>query len=309
MLANKLVNSRLKVVLAGLLLLATSLLFFGCSQAPEKAQQAAKMHRQLVQISFEPHFQGKAIQCGQELNIHNEEWKISELAMFFHQFSLNKSIPIILDDNEWQSQNLVLIRSKSNCKQLMHNLTVVGSAETSAPDSLMKALFDRASGSGLQETATLSFQLGVPFDLNHQNPLLQPSPLNDSSMFWAWRNGHKFVRWDMQSNDANTWSFHLGSVGCESAAMVRAPKQACAQPNVLPFNLELSPDSIQIMDKQLANSVGGSEQVIHIMLKLNLDQIIANIKPSDDSTCMFSGMNNQMCGDLVKNLQEGSVFE
>ena len=72
----------------------------------------------------------------------------------------------------------------------------------------------------------IEFELGVPFDLNHANPLAAPPPLNVASMFWTWQTGYKFLRLDVGTD----WSFHLGSTGCVSESAVRPP-EVCRQPN------------------------------------------------------------------------------
>ena len=72
----------------------------------------------------------------------------------------------------------------------------------------------------------IEFELGVPFDRNHANPLAAPRPLNVASMFWTWQTGYKFLRLDVGTD----WSFHLGSTGCVSASAVRPP-EVCRQPN------------------------------------------------------------------------------
>lgn len=297
----------------GILIIAALLLFFGCSPAPESAPEAETSSGQSVRISFEPYFHGKAVQCGQTLSMHNEEWQISELAMFLHQFSLNNFYPIILDDNDWQSQQLVLIRSPSDCQQLMSNLSLSGVIDMGdMPEGSEKSsrdLLNEVIKADAGKPLTLSFKVGVPFELNHQNPLLQPSPLNDSSMFWAWRNGYKFIRWDMQSKQGNSWSFHLGSVGCESAAMVRAPKQACAQPNVIPVEVVLPPNTIQAIGFRSSDHPDLNDDQIHISLKLHLDKVINQIIPSQESTCMFSDIDNGSCKGLVNNLYKEGVFE
>ena len=72
----------------------------------------------------------------------------------------------------------------------------------------------------------VEFELGVPFERNHANPLTAPPPLNVASMFWTWQTGYKFLRLDVGTE----WSFHLGSTGCVSESAVR-PAEACRQPN------------------------------------------------------------------------------
>jgi uncharacterized repeat protein (TIGR04052 family) len=287
------------------LLFASALLISGCSPAPESITHSqdnanAKLNNTStkfndVTITFSVHFQGLPIQCDQSLNIQNEQWQISELAMFFSQFSLNNVRPIILDDNDWQSQQIALIRYAPGCKKTTGNMSVVAAIENI--DS--------------KTPLTLSFNVGVPFAVNHQNPLIQASPLNDSSMFWAWRNGYKFIRWDMQNDMGDSWSFHLGSVGCESAAMVRAPKRPCAQSNLIPVEIVLSSDSIQVLDVPQKKDVvqsGVKMKQIHINISIHLDEIIRNMLPTRKSSCMFSGIDNTTCNELVENLKLNAVF-
>lgn len=72
----------------------------------------------------------------------------------------------------------------------------------------------------------VEFELGVPFERNHANPLTATPPLNVASMFWTWQTGYKFLRLDVGTD----WSFHLGSTGCVSESAVR-PADTCQQPN------------------------------------------------------------------------------
>ena len=60
----------------------------------------------------------------------------------------------------------------------------------------------------------ISFVIGVPFELNHDDPLSAEPPLGDSAMHWHWRSGYKFLRAGF-ANDARHHWLHLGSAGCE----------------------------------------------------------------------------------------------
>jgi hypothetical protein len=97
----------------------------------------------------------------------------------------------------------------------------------------------------------------------------------------------------MQSNEGETWSFHLGSVGCESAAMVRAPTQECQFPNVIEVSLPLVVDSLQSGE---------------IEIRMDLSQILGELKPSQTTTCMFSSIDDQNCQALVNNMRNNTVF-
>jgi uncharacterized repeat protein (TIGR04052 family) len=62
----------------------------------------------------------------------------------------------------------------------------------------------------------LRFTVGVPFDLNHANPLTAASPLDDAAMHWHWRSGYKFLRAGVVTPTDGFW-IHLGSAGCEGS--------------------------------------------------------------------------------------------
>jgi uncharacterized repeat protein (TIGR04052 family) len=82
--------------------------------------------------------------------------------------------------------------------------------------------------------------VGVPFELNHSNPLTTAPPLDRGEMFWNWQSGHKFLRVDLASANRE-WSFHLGSTGCSSASALRPPAQPCARPNEMRIELKGDP--------------------------------------------------------------------
>lgn len=90
------------------------------------------------------------------------------------------------------------------------------------------------------EYSGVRLTVGVPFELNHSNPLTAAAPLDRGEMFWNWQSGHKFLRADLSSS-GHAWSFHLGSTGCSSASALRPPTQPCAQPNEIRIELKGNP--------------------------------------------------------------------
>jgi uncharacterized repeat protein (TIGR04052 family) len=96
----------------------------------------------------------------------------------------------------------------------------------------------------------LRFTLGVPFDLNHADATIAPSPLNLTSLFWNWQAGYKFLRIDLATTGrpqdikagdmprfgdragSNRLGFaiHLGSTMCAADGPTRPPG-TCANPN------------------------------------------------------------------------------
>ena len=127
----------------------------------------------------------------------------------------------------------------------------------------------------------IEFELGVPFDRNHANPLAAPPPLNVASMFWTWQTGYKFLRLDVGTD----WSFHLGSTGCVSESAVRPP-EVCRQPNRSTIRLPAAVafDSVVVVDldgllagldiavaENCVEAYGEREDCRQLLTKLGLD--------------------------------------
>ena len=127
--------------------------------------------------------------------------------------------------------------------------------------------------------AALEFNLGVPFERNHGNPLAAPPPLNVPSMFWTWQTGYKFLRLDV----GNEWSFHLGSTGCVSPSAVRPPATPCRQPNIARVRLAVK---------------AGSDATIVV----DLDSLLAGIDTSTQDNCMDAYAERQACRALLATL-------
>lgn len=77
----------------------------------------------------------------------------------------------------------------------------------------------------------IKFDWAVPFDVNHTDPLTQPTPLDQIGMFWNWAGGRKFVRIDLSVAPDIGWNFHLGSTMCDSGGMTDPPSEECGRPN------------------------------------------------------------------------------
>jgi uncharacterized repeat protein (TIGR04052 family) len=155
-----------------------------------------------------------------------------------HSFALRATAP-------WQSQQLALVDLAGDAQR--RHAAIVGTVE-----------------SGPARYSGIRFTVGVPFELNHGNPLQDAAPLDRSDLFWAWQSGHKFLRADA-AVDGHEWSFHLGSTGCSSASAVRPPALPCAQPNRVRVELKGDP---------LASVV-----------RFNLDVLAAAARAANHVTC------------------------
>ena len=109
------------------------------------------------------------------------------------------------------------------------------------------------AGSSASNYRAIRFTVGVPFELNHANPLTAPPPLDRGDLFWTWQTGYKFLRADFML-DGKEASFHLGSTGCSSASALRPPAAPCAQPNRL--KIRLAGDPLQAVVRFHAGVLG-----------------------------------------------------
>lgn len=155
--------------------------------------------------------------------------------------------------------------------------------DTSTPRRL--AVSGTVEGEG-GEYSGLRLTVGVPFELNHANPLAAAAPLDRGEMFWNWQSGHKFLRADLAVS-GHEWSFHLGSTGCSSASALRPPAQPCAQPNEMRIELKGNP---------LRDGV-----------RLRLDPLIAAAQTANYGVCTGDYEHDPACKDAyaATGLQPG----
>jgi uncharacterized repeat protein (TIGR04052 family) len=136
----------------------------------------------------------------------------------------------------------------------------------------------------------VKFVIGVPEEMNHLDPTLQPSPLNITRMMWSWQMGYKFARIDTKTTGRpNGYVLHLGSTNCETDSN---GKTTCKYSNRPEFSFEkfdLAKDVIKVDLKAL-------------FADANVD---AN-QPQTSAGCMsFEGDSD--CLPIFKNL--GLSFE
>ena len=173
-----------RLLLAGLLLTFLA----GCSskQHPVTLQFAATWNADPIGCSDGP------------VSLSDLRFYVSDIALI-DQSGKHHAV-LIRSDDEWQQDGLVLIDledGQGTCtngtKQM--NSVAVGSSTAST-------------------VSAVQFTLGVPFDVNHANPLTASAPLDRSAMHWHWRSGYKFLRAGVASVQDGYW-IHLGSTGCE----------------------------------------------------------------------------------------------
>lgn len=164
---------------------------------------------------------------------------VSEVALIDAE---GNTVPLTLEqDGRWQYENVALLDFEDKSGGCAN-----GTVEMN----------DRIIGTVPAGNYTgLQFVVGVPFELNHADATLAPSPLNLTSLWWNWQLGYKFARIDLSNEnhmgifpgrsvkhegslesphggEHSTQAFfiHLGSTGCESAQGNQSPS-SCSNPN------------------------------------------------------------------------------
>lgn len=210
-----------------------------------------------IKLRFAGAVNGAAFECGKNYsNIGTTHSTItpSDFRFFVSAVELlsaeGKAVPLALDqDDIWQYKNVALVDLEDGSGPCSNGTKAVHAEVTGrAP---------RGNYTGVR------FTLGVPFELNHGDPTIAPSPLNITAMFWNWQGGYKFLKADMNSTglaaksmtqmthkpasgpsekpaqghggghgdgEASGFSVHLGSTMCAAASRTESPL-ACKNPN------------------------------------------------------------------------------
>lgn len=150
--------------------------------------------------------------------------------------------------------------------------------------------FSLAGVAAAKDFQALEFTVGVPEHLNHHNPLRAQAPLNDSSMFWSWQQGYKFLRIDgVYANDRSAsgsegnWVFHLGSTGCDSPSALRPPEEPCRNSHRVRVHL-------QDFDPQ------------HHRIDVNLESLTRQLADAGDVNCSGSYQLQDVCMRMLRTL-------
>jgi uncharacterized repeat protein (TIGR04052 family) len=217
-------------------------------------------------LVFSPVFEVQNIKCNKAINIHSNAWFIRQFQFFLSNIELKNR------QGEWHKFTLAITPEQTK------EIALLGSTCQESESENWQLKFDKTIE--LADYQAIRFSLGVPFEQNHLNPLVQDSPLNVSSMFWVWQTGHKFARIEM-SSELDNWLFHLGSTGCQSPSVMRAPSDACLYPNL--FTMEVA--------------LGSSNKV-----KVDLAKLLGKLDVSMETSCQ-SEQDNNACQQFFSHLK------
>ena len=234
---------------------------------------------QQVSIEFAAKVGAEDFVCGQQydnLGANDTSLTLSDFRFYVSGVELKNSdgdwVAVALDETNFQTENVALLDFEDGCNTDTGNESTNSSVTGTVPEGIYDGV---------------RFGMGVPFDLNHDNPATAPPPLNLTTLQWDWQGGYKFVRIDSGSFSMSDWRMHLGSTGCDGDPLMGGTTE-CMAPNVVvadnlgPFN----PDSGTIV-ADFAALVAG--------VPLDANQ------PMTPPGCM-AGPTDQDCAPLFGNL-------
>ena len=200
-----------------------------------------------VEIRFDAVVGPKPFACGQtysNIGTTHSEITPTDLRFFVSGVSLQRAdgttVPVNLDQDQlWQYRDITLLDFEDG----------TGPCRNGTPATNRSIRGSVPAG----EYHGLTFTLGVPFDLNHGDATIAPSPLNLTAMFWIWNAGYKFLKLDMSTSglpdkrlDAPAgksergrpvgFPVHIGSSGCTPGTKTQPPA-ACKAPNRVTVSL------------------------------------------------------------------------
>ncbi len=249
---------------------------------------------QEVTLQFAAKVDKRPFSCGSTylLGKPATEQKVSDFRFYVSEVALidnrGKTVPVtLMQDGKWQHQNVALLDFENKTGACIN-----GTTETR----------DRIVGTVPKGNYTgLTFTLGVPFELNHEDSTLAPSPLNLTGLWWNWQFGYKFARIDLQAPNmtsmgmksqeghgggATGFLIHLGSTGCQAGTTSEKPTN-CDRNNRAIAALTRFDPARNVVVADLAQLVATSN--------LNLNQ-------SKTSPGCMSESNDRDCMGIMTNL-------
>lgn len=275
-------NTPKLLVTSSLSLLSALSLLSGCAARQQPGDT------QPVNLRFKAAVNGAPFACGKSYaGIGNKGSTLTarDFRFYVSRVSLvdssGKSVPVTLrQDTPWQHQDVALLDFEDATGGCEGNPELNSVVSGTVPAGDYKGL---------------SFELGVPFNLNHADVNTAQSPLNLTSLFWIWRFGYKFARLDFASTgQPQGYTVHLGSTGCGEGPMMsgadasaRKAPASCSEPNraQIVFN-DFDPARHQV--------------IADLGSLLSLSDIDAN-QPDTPAGCM-SGLDDKDCQGIFKQL-------
>ena len=222
----------------------------------------------------------------------------SHAAMFLQDFRIYVSairligadgaeVPVTLGpDGIWQNDRVVLLDFENGTGNCNGNAPMNHRVKGSVPPGTYRGIV---------------FEIGVPFELNHQDPTRAAAPLNFSALTWPWQIGYKFATIDFDTKPAGErtlvpvegmnaktsatgFSVHLGSMQCASSGPRVPPAAPCGSPNRPVYRFDDFDSTKQVLVLDLGALLAGTD--------------VTQNMPGSPSGCM-SGIGDDDCIDIM----------
>ncbi|SMF26914.1 MbnP family copper-binding protein [Pseudobacteriovorax antillogorgiicola] len=204
-------------------LCSTLLLSIAASSCGESDSETSADNQTAVSVEFAAVAGTESISCETSLTglgSNQDSATLADFRFYIHDIVFTKddgsSISLTLDENDWQTDNLALLDFQDKSDSCSGD-------EKDTHKEVTGTVSDTTGISGI------SFTLGVPEDLNHQDQSSASTPLNIVSLFWSWNSGYKFLRADVTPSNGitrpsdstfsgTTFNIHIGSTACTGDA-------------------------------------------------------------------------------------------
>lgn len=216
-----------------------------------------------VDLQFQALIGADPAACGQDfanIGTAGTTIRIADFRMFVSAIQLmdDGGNPVALtleQDGIWQYEDTALLDFEdgtSDCSE-------VGTTETR---TYVRGTVPMGTYNGV------TFDLGVPFALNHQDTATAPSPFNLAAMQWNWQGGYKYLRADLRNEGIapdNVWNIHLGATGCDSPSPADPPAEECAKPNRPTITLAAFDPASDVISLDLAALLANSDVSVNTL--------------------------------------------
>jgi uncharacterized repeat protein (TIGR04052 family) len=237
---------------------------------------------QPVAIRFAAAAGGAAVGCGQSLQgigTTSSAVRIVDFRFYVSRLRLVRAdgveVPVALkQDGLWQVDDVALVDFED----------ATGACANGTPET--RDVVEGTVPPG--DYAGVRFDVGLPFEKNHAEVTLQPSPLNLSRMFWNWNGGYKFIRLDIRSTgQPRGWLLHLGSTGCTPTGSPSTVPVSCTHRNVVTVDLPRFSPASDLVEMDIAALFATS-----------------NVDVNTDKTALgcMSGPSDPECAGLFRQL-------
>ncbi len=157
----------------------------------------AQTNTKEVAINFEAWVGDREFSCGESYeNIGTAKSTVTPTDFRFYVSNValidedGNAVPLELEqDGKWQHEKVALLDFEDGTSACDN-----GTAE-------MRTMVVGTVPEGNYQS--LQFTMGVPEQLNHEDAAIAPSPLNLTSMWWNWQGGYKFLRVDLETEQAS----------------------------------------------------------------------------------------------------------